>query len=87
VPAGLVADGDDLAEDAQLLERGYFPKVTTPEGEDEVFDGIPFLANGMAGKIRAPGPLRGEHGSQVLQEVLKMSAAEIEELRAEGVIA
>ncbi|MFP6665404.1 MAG: CoA transferase [Deltaproteobacteria bacterium] len=87
VPAGLVADGDDLAEDAQLLERGYFPRVRTPEGEEEVFDGIPFLASESGGEIRAPGPLRGEHGSQILQEVLKMSATEIDALRAEGVIA
>lgn len=86
VPAGLVADGDDLAGDAQLGERGYFPRVTTPEGDEEVFDGIPFLTTGLSGGVRAPGPLRGEQGEQVLRDVLGMDDARIEGLRREGVI-
>lgn len=87
VPAALVADGDDLASDEQLLARGYFPRIETPEGAAEIFDGIPFLAKRASGALRRPGPLRGEQGAWVLAEVLEMSAEEIEQLRAEGVMA
>lgn len=87
VPAGLVADGDDLLSDEQLLARGYFPRIETPEGVVEIFDGIPFLAERGAGVLQQPGPLRGEQGAAVLAEVLKMKPDEMERLRAEGVIA
>ena len=87
VPAGLVADAEDLLADEQLLARGYFPRIETPEGAAEIFDGIPFLAQRSAGSLRHPGPLRGEQGAAVLAEVLKMNPQEIEQLRAEGVIA
>lgn len=86
VAAALVADGDDLAGDAQFRERGYFPRVRTPEGEEEAFDGIPFLTTGLSGDIVAPGPLRGEHGAEVLRDLLDMDEARIEALRHEGVI-
>jgi len=87
VPAGLVADGDDLLSDEQLLARGYFPRIETPEGVVEIFDGIPFLAQRGVGVLRQPGPLRGEQGAEVLAEVLNMKPDEVKRLRAEGVIA
>lgn len=87
IPAGLVADADDLLSDEQLLARGYFPRIDTPEGKAESFDGIPFLAKLTSGAVRHPGPLRGEQGAMVLAEILQMSDDEIESLRAEGVMA
>lgn len=87
IPAALVADADDLQSDEQLLARGYFPRIDTPEGETEIFDAIPFLAKRTSGAVRQPGPLRGEQGAMVLAEILQMSTEEIESLRAEGVMA
>jgi len=87
VPAGLVASGADLEADPQLRSRGYFPTVPTPEGGDEIFDGIPFLSSLWPGRIASPGPLLGEHTEAVLTELLRLDAAAIVALRAEGAIA
>ena len=85
--AGLVASGADLEADPQLRSRGYFPTVPTPEGGDEIFDGIPFLSSLWPGRIASPGPLLGEHTEAVLTEILRLDAAAIVALRAEGAIA
>ena len=87
VAAGLVANGADLARDAQLATRGYFETVATPEGGRETFDGIPFRASSLPGRVAAPGPLLGEHTDLVLRDLLGLREADLATLRAEGVIA
>ena len=85
--AGLVANGADLARDAQLAARGYFETVATPEGGRETFDGIPFRASSLSGRVAAPGPLLGEHTDLVLRDLLGLREADLATLRTEGVIA
>lgn len=87
VPAGLVANGADLACDPQLAARGYFASAATPEGGHETFDGIPFRATSLPGRVAAPGPLLGEHTDLVLHDLLGLREADLAILRAEGVIA
>ncbi|MBY0275590.1 CoA transferase [Candidatus Binatia bacterium] len=87
VPAGLVANGADLARDPQLAARGYFARAETPEGGHETFDGIPFRCSERPGRIAAPGPLLGEHTDLVLRDLLGLRDADLAALRAEGVIA
>lgn len=87
VPAGLVANGADLACDPQLAERGYFARVATPEGGDQTFDGIPFRSSELPGRIVGPGPLLGEHTDLVLHDLLGLREGDLAALRAEGVIA
>lgn len=87
VPAGLVANGADLARDPQLAARGYFARVATPEGGEETVDGIPFRSSTLPGRVAAPGPLLGEHTDLVLRDLLGLRDADLAALRAEGVIA
>lgn len=37
--------------------------------------------------IRTPPPLLGQHTDEILRDILGMDASEIEELKAEGVVA
>jgi crotonobetainyl-CoA:carnitine CoA-transferase CaiB-like acyl-CoA transferase len=87
VPAGLVANAEDLSADAQLRARGYFTTVPTPEGDSQTFDGVPFVSADLTAAIAAPGPLLGEHTDRVLSGVLGLADEEIARLREEGVIA
>ncbi len=50
------------------------------------FDGIPFQTTAGAGRIAAPGPLLGEHGSAILGSLLGFSADRIADLRARGIV-
>jgi benzylsuccinate CoA-transferase BbsF subunit len=87
IPAAVVADAEDLERDPQLLSRGFFERVLSPEGEAMVFDGIPWQTDGISGRIRGPGPRLGEHTDQVLGEVLGLGDGEIRALRDAGVVA
>ncbi len=50
------------------------------------FDGIPFHTTAGAGRIAAPGPLLGEHGSAILGSLLGFSTGRIADLRARGIV-
>lgn len=87
VPAGVVANAEDMDRDPQLRARGYWAQVKTPEGEDVVLDGPPIQLSATPGYLAAPGPLLGEHTESVLHQLLGYSAAEIATLKAERVVA
>jgi len=87
VPAGLVANAEDIDRDPQLRARGYWAHVPTPEGEEVVLDGPPIKLSVTPGYVAAPGPLLGEHTESVLRTVLGYSAADIATLKAERVVA
>lgn len=88
VAAGLVANAEDLClRDEHLMARGYWAAVPTPEGETVCFDGVTARLSRTPGAIVAPGPLLGEHTDTVLRDVLGLEPAEIDRLRAAGVVA
>jgi len=91
VPAGVVQDAADrLERDPQLAARGHF----TPLGNAEVaplpLEGVPLRMSATpahtGGAIRRGPPLLGEDTREVLSELLGLDAAEIDSLRAEGVL-
>ena len=88
VAAGIVANAEDLCRrDPQLQARQYWARVLTPEGLSVALDGVPFTLSDTPGRVRAPGPLLGEHTDAVLQRVLGLDAGSIATLRAANVIA
>ncbi len=87
VAAGIVADAEDLCtRDPQLQSRGYWTAITTAEGERFEFDGPPIRLSDRPGYVAGPGPLLGEHTEDVLRRVLGLTAEQIAELRAAGVV-
>lgn len=87
IPAGVVANAEDLDRDPHLRARKYWASVPTPEGETAVFDGPPFTLSVTPGYIAAPGPLLGEHTDAVLSRLLGYTEADIAQLKAERVVA
>lgn len=87
VPAGVVANGEDLDRDPQLRARGYWAQAQTPEGDTVVLDGTPVKLSATPGYVAAPGPLLGEHTDKVLRRLLGYSDAQIAQLKAERVVA
>ncbi|MBM3139569.1 MAG: formyl-CoA transferase [Chloroflexi bacterium] len=86
VPAGATLDTRDLFTDPHLTARGFVHRVQHPtEGE------IPLL--GWPARLSrsrvplAPAPLLGQHTEDVLAQELALEGAEIERLRASGVVA
>ncbi|MGE0681160.1 MAG: CaiB/BaiF CoA transferase family protein [Candidatus Binatia bacterium] len=87
VPAGVVANGEDLDRDPQLQTRGYWARVQTPEGDDVVLDGTPIKLSATPGYVAAPGPLLAEHTESVLRRLLGYADDRIAQLKAERVVA
>jgi len=57
VPAGVVANGEDLcSRDPQLRERGFWAPLRAADGSTTNVTGIPFRLSGGSGEIRSPGP-------------------------------
>jgi crotonobetainyl-CoA:carnitine CoA-transferase CaiB-like acyl-CoA transferase len=87
VPAGVVANGEDLDRDPQLRARGYWAQVQTPEGDEVILDGTPIKMSATPGYVAAPGPLLAEHTESVLQRLLKYSDEQITQLKTDRVVA
>jgi benzylsuccinate CoA-transferase BbsF subunit len=87
VPAGLVADAEDLCtRDPQLAARGHFVDVATPEGRTVRLDGAPFILSETPARPGGPGPSLNEHGPEILSEILGMDADEITDLQEVGIV-
>ena len=86
VPAGPVYTVPQIAEHAQLRERGQLQTVHVPALDRDVqVVGAGYKLGGKAVPITAPPPSLGEHTDAVLAAA-GFSAAEIDGLRADGVV-
>jgi crotonobetainyl-CoA:carnitine CoA-transferase CaiB-like acyl-CoA transferase len=79
VPAGVVYRCSDLYHDPQLKQRGYFVELEHPAMGHVLYDGLQHRLSRTPATLR-PAPLMGQHNHYVLQELLGLSAAEVERL-------
>ncbi|MEX2254842.1 MAG: CoA transferase [Acidimicrobiia bacterium] len=88
VPAGYVVDGRDIAQNPQLLHRGYFDTEDHPVTGRHPVPTVPFrfASRGDEGWIHRPSPTLGEHNREVLGAELGLTDAELDELEAAGLI-
>jgi benzylsuccinate CoA-transferase BbsF subunit len=71
----------DLATSPHLAARGYLVQKEHPEVGKRIHAGIPWRMSGTPCEVRAAAPLRGQHTSYVLRDLLELSEAEVEKLR------
>jgi crotonobetainyl-CoA:carnitine CoA-transferase CaiB-like acyl-CoA transferase len=86
IPCGPINDLDDVFADEQVKHRGL--KVSVPHpmvGQVELLTN-PIRLSDTPIDSAVPNPALGQHTRQVLGEVLKLDAAAIERLAANGVI-
>jgi formyl-CoA transferase len=85
VPCGAVLDTAELLSDAHLREREMVVTLNHPVRGEFAMLGCPVKLDDSPVEIRS-APLLGEHNAEVYREYLGLDAAQIEALRAEGVI-
>jgi crotonobetainyl-CoA:carnitine CoA-transferase CaiB-like acyl-CoA transferase len=82
-----VSTVEDIYKDAQLAARSFWQEVRDPvSGVTLKYPGGFAVINGERLKIRLPAPGIGEHNHEVYAGELGLSAAEIEQMQATGVI-
>jgi len=87
VPCAVVVHPSENLAMEQLLERGFFERVAHPVHGESVIATFPFRVPGDAGPVhRRPAPLLGEHNAEVLGGFLGVTADELANLEASGVI-
>jgi crotonobetainyl-CoA:carnitine CoA-transferase CaiB-like acyl-CoA transferase len=87
VPAGAAQNAEDVNEhDPQLAARGTFFELDHPVIGEARFEGTPIAFSRTVQHTWRSAPLLGEDNHYVFGEVLGLSAAEIADLEAEGVI-
>jgi len=86
VPAGVVQNAEDLANDPQLLEREFFVHLKHPTLGDTISDGSPIRFGHDYAKDWKASPLMGEHNEYVFRNLLGLSESEFLAYVDKGVI-
>jgi crotonobetainyl-CoA:carnitine CoA-transferase CaiB-like acyl-CoA transferase len=82
-PIGAGTAGVDLET---LRRDGLVQSVEHPVAGDLEFPVAPFSLSRAPAATLTPAPLLGEHTSYVLQDLIGLDAAEVEALRAQGIV-
>jgi len=85
VPAGPIYDVGDIVRDPHFRARGVIETVTVGGKPLKIPAFAPRLSR-TPGRTRWPGPKVGQHSSEVLGDLLGLSASEIDRLHAEGIV-
>lgn len=87
VPAAPARDPRATASQPQFRARSYHEMVDHPVAGRLPVPTLPFRLDGVSRWIRTPAPLFGQHNDEVMTELLGLSDDDLEQLRADGVIA
>jgi len=86
VPVSVVASIDQVFSNEQLRARETFSMHPVPGSRSREVSGSLWQIDGFRPGLRTPAPGLGEHNEYVLGELAGLSAAEIDDLRAAGVV-
>jgi formyl-CoA transferase len=85
VPAGAVFDTLELMNDPSLAKRGIMQTIEHPTTGEVKMPAWPVRFDGAPARVK-PSPLLGQHNAAVLGDWLGIGSAEVEALRAEGIV-
>jgi crotonobetainyl-CoA:carnitine CoA-transferase CaiB-like acyl-CoA transferase len=86
IPAGMMRDPRWLFDHPQFQDLRYFEIVEHPVAGAVTVVAVPFRYASVAGWVRSPAPLLGEHNERVLSGILGLGEDAIKLLSADQVI-
>ena len=86
VPCGAVRDVAEVLQDPHLEARGMIQELEHAVVGAMRVTGVPVKLSDTPGAVRTPPPTLGQHTVEILTKDLRFSEAEVQRLRAEGVI-
>ena len=86
VPAGVVQRAQDTLKDSQLEHLNAIVELEHPEVGRRLYNNVAFHMSETPALTSSPAPLLGQHTDEICRELLKMSAEEIDELKAEKIL-
>jgi benzylsuccinate CoA-transferase BbsF subunit len=86
IAAGVVASGEDLSNNPQLADRGFYKILNHSEIGPVPFSNPPFKLSETSVEVRMAAPCFGEHTEYVCREILGLSDDEFINLLNNGVL-
>jgi crotonobetainyl-CoA:carnitine CoA-transferase CaiB-like acyl-CoA transferase len=86
VPAGRIRTVPEVCESEHLKARGMIQRLKHPRAGAITVMGVPIKLHGTPGAVKTPPPMLGQHTGQVLKTLLKVTPAQLKNLRADGAI-
>ncbi len=77
---------DELLDDPQLRDRGFFVQADHPEAGPLTYPGAPFKMTETPWMVSSPAPRLGEHNEEIYCGRLDYSKGDLVRLRSKGVI-
>lgn len=78
---------EELLADPHLAARGFFSRLEHPEVGVQAHAGIPWRSATSDDGVTSPAPTLGQHTEEILNSLLGLTAAEIQRMEDDGVIA
>ena len=86
VPVGAINNIAQSLEEPQVIARGLMVKIPHPKNPEFAMVGSPIKMSGTPVEYVKPAPMLGQHTDEVLGERLGLSAEQLGQLKAGGVI-
>jgi benzylsuccinate CoA-transferase BbsF subunit len=86
VAAGVVQRAPDTLNDAQLKHDNALVELNHPVVGKRLYNNVPFHMSETPPLPSSPAPMLGQHTDEICRTLLKMSAKEIELLKAEKIL-
>lgn len=86
VPAGGIYTAEDIPTDPQYLARDSYIRIQDETAGEVAMPGVIPKLTGTPGQVKWAGPDLGAHNAEIYRELLGKTDAELEKLRADGVI-
>ena len=84
VPCSPVRTIDEVVNDPQSAIRGMFPQLANVE--KSLVTGVPVKFSATPGEVRSGPPSLGQHSGEILNELLNLGPADLDELESAGVV-
>ena len=85
IPCGAVQDTMEVMHDPHMIERGMIAEVTHPVAGTFAMPGCPIRLEDSPVELQ-PAPLLGQHNEEIYGAWLGYTAAEVQQLKARGVV-
>jgi crotonobetainyl-CoA:carnitine CoA-transferase CaiB-like acyl-CoA transferase len=86
VPAGAALNPRELFTDIHLRSRGFWERTEDYSAGEQVYYGRPYRLPESELGTRLPTPKLGQHNRYVLETILGLPSAEVDNLEAEGIV-
>jgi len=86
IPCGPINTIDKAVTDPQVLARDMIVETDHPVAGPVKMAGVPIKMAVTPGSVDTPAPLLGQHTAEILQQLLGLTAAEIEDLHKRNIL-